>query len=64
MGMSGLSLDRAHCASRPMKRPDGGVVLGKELRMPDKHARAIPQLEAFEKVLGKTAHEPLQPPLH
>jgi hypothetical protein len=26
--------------------------LGKELRLPDKHARAIPQLEAFEKVLA------------
>jgi hypothetical protein len=38
--------------SRPMKRSDGRVVLGKELRMPDKHARAIPQLEAFEKVLA------------
>jgi hypothetical protein len=38
--------------SRPMKGPDGGAVLGKELRMPDKHARAIPQLEALEKVLA------------
>jgi hypothetical protein len=26
--------------------------LGKELRLPDKHERAIPQLEAFEKVLA------------
>ena len=35
-----------------MKRPDGDVVWGSGLGMPDKHARAIPQLEAFKKVLA------------
>jgi hypothetical protein len=36
-----------------MKWPDGEVVWGSGLRMPDKHARAIPQLEAFEKMLAR-----------
>ena len=35
----------------PTKWPDGDVVCG--LRMTDKHARAIPQLEAFEKMLAR-----------
>jgi hypothetical protein len=35
-----------------MKRPHGEVVWGSRLGMPDKYARAIPHLEAFEKVLA------------
>ena len=55
-GMYGLIHGRNRGVARapqgPMKRPDGDVVWGSGLGMPDKHARAIPQLEAFKKVLA------------
>jgi hypothetical protein len=48
----GAEANRSDGASRPMKRPDGGIVLSEELRITNQHTRAIPQLEAFEKLLA------------
>jgi hypothetical protein len=46
-------ITRPDQASGPKLDVRGAVtILGKELRLPDKHACAIPQLEAFEKVLA------------
>jgi hypothetical protein len=68
MACTGLPAGRTEEAARlksPMKGPDCDVVWGDGLGMPDKYARAIPQLEAFEKCLrSQKAHEPLSSPRH